>query len=114
MDIYDPAANSWTPGPPLPAPREAAAVVSLGGRLYVIGGRDASGATATMYVLDISTAAESGPEAGALALSAPAPNPASGHARLSLEVGDAAPSQSTHSGPRARWHTTCATRPGAS
>src|SRR5919206_3251426 len=44
--------DKWQKGPPLPQPRADAAVVFLGGSVYVVGGRDASGApTATTYVL---------------------------------------------------------------
>ena len=89
VDIYDPVAAAWTPGPDLPAPREAAAVVALNGRLYVIGGRDASGPASTTFVLDVSTAVADGPVgSAALSLGAAIPNPASGEARLSLQVGE--------------------------
>jgi hypothetical protein len=42
----------WEAGPPLPAPRADAAVVTFGGSLYVIGGSDAEGApTSTVFRL---------------------------------------------------------------
>jgi hypothetical protein len=92
VDVYDPAANAWTPEVSLPAPRERAAVVSLNGRLYVIGGRDAGGAaTATVFMLDVATAAEDDPDAQALALAAPAPNPSSGPVSLTLTTTLAGP-----------------------
>jgi N-acetylneuraminic acid mutarotase len=44
--------DKWTPGPALPEPRSNAAVVSLGGVIYVAGGLDAGGKpTKTMFVL---------------------------------------------------------------
>ena len=86
VDVYDPGANVWTEGPALPAARDAAAVVALDGRLYVIGGRDAYGtAVNTAYVLGVTTDVEGGPaEGAALTLGAPAPNPTPGAARLTL------------------------------
>jgi hypothetical protein len=38
VDFYDPAADRWSPGPPLPVPLHHTAVGVLGGRLYVVGG----------------------------------------------------------------------------
>ncbi len=94
VDIFDPVANAWSPGPALPAPREGAAVVELNGRLYVIGGRDASGPQSSMYVLDVSTAVDDGPSgASTLQLGAPIPNPTSGESRITMraaESGEAA------------------------
>ncbi|MFN8571003.1 MAG: kelch repeat-containing protein [Gemmatimonadaceae bacterium] len=47
------ANNTWTSAAPLPAPRAHNATVAAGGVVYVIGGRDASGAaTATTYAFD--------------------------------------------------------------
>jgi len=44
--------DKWTEGPALPEPRADASVVYVAGSIYVIGGRDASGApTTTAYVL---------------------------------------------------------------
>ena len=44
--------DKWTDGPPLPEPRADASVVYIAGSIYVIGGRDASGApTTTAFVL---------------------------------------------------------------
>jgi len=44
--------DKWTDGPSLPAPRADASVAYVAGSIYVIGGRDASGApTATVFVL---------------------------------------------------------------
>jgi hypothetical protein len=44
--------DKWANGPPLPEPRADAAVVYSGGRIYAIGGLDASGKpTKTVYVL---------------------------------------------------------------
>lgn len=38
VDLYDPATDRWSPGPPLPVPLHHAAAGELGGRLYVVGG----------------------------------------------------------------------------
>lgn len=38
VDFYDPASDSWTPGPALPTPLHHAGAGVLGGRLYVAGG----------------------------------------------------------------------------
>jgi len=38
LEIYDPATDSWTPGPSMPAPRDHAGVAAVNGKLYVIGG----------------------------------------------------------------------------
>ena len=44
--------DKWAVGPKLPAPRSNAAVVSLGGSIFVVGGLDGSGQpTTTMFVL---------------------------------------------------------------
>jgi hypothetical protein len=44
--------DKWTPGPALPAPRADASVAYIAGSIYVIGGRDASGApTTTVFLL---------------------------------------------------------------
>jgi hypothetical protein len=40
VDIYDPAKDSWRPGPPLPEAMSAMAVGVLGKNLHVIGGED--------------------------------------------------------------------------
>ncbi len=37
-DIYDPAANSWTSGPPLPTPRSGLAYAAYKGLAIVLGG----------------------------------------------------------------------------
>ena len=38
VDFYNPAADRWSPGPPLPVPLHHAAVGVLSDRLYVVGG----------------------------------------------------------------------------
>ncbi|HET9773248.1 MAG TPA: kelch repeat-containing protein [Acidimicrobiia bacterium] len=38
VDVYDPATDRWSPGPPLPVPLHHTAAGVLGGRLYVVGG----------------------------------------------------------------------------
>ncbi len=44
--------DTWMDGPPLPAPRADASVVYIAGSIYVIGGRDETGApTTTVFVL---------------------------------------------------------------
>jgi N-acetylneuraminic acid mutarotase len=39
MEVYDFAADRWSPGPPMPTPRHHVASAVAGGRLYVVGGR---------------------------------------------------------------------------
>lgn len=41
-EVYDPAANKWETGMPMPTPRNHAAAGVVGGKIYVIGGRLAS------------------------------------------------------------------------
>ncbi|HLA62841.1 MAG TPA: kelch repeat-containing protein, partial [Rhodothermales bacterium] len=86
VDVFNPDANNWTPGPALPAARNMASVVSIGNRLYVIGGLDAAGYPVnTVYGLDVLTAGEAGPAAAAaLALAPPEPNPTTGPVRVAL------------------------------
>ena len=38
VDVYDPVANQWSSGTPLPTPRQQVGAASLGGRLYAVGG----------------------------------------------------------------------------
>src|SRR5262249_39196068 len=38
VEIYDPAANSWSTGTPLPTARGGLAAATLGDRVYVFGG----------------------------------------------------------------------------
>lgn len=40
LESYDPATGRWTPGPDMPTPRHHLAATVLGGKLYVIGGRE--------------------------------------------------------------------------
>jgi hypothetical protein len=48
--VFEGNLTAWAEGPPLPEPRSDAAVVSLGGLPFVIGGKDASGApTSTVF-----------------------------------------------------------------
>ena len=53
VSIYDPVADAWSDGPALPAPRDHGCGGEVGGKLYVIGGRNANiGSTAsTVYEL---------------------------------------------------------------
>lgn len=39
VEVYDFAADRWSPGPPMPTPRHHVASAVAGGRLYVVGGR---------------------------------------------------------------------------
>jgi N-acetylneuraminic acid mutarotase len=40
LDVYNPATNSWTPGPPMPTARSGATGQVLNGVLYMVGGSD--------------------------------------------------------------------------
>jgi N-acetylneuraminic acid mutarotase len=50
VDIYDPRTNLWTEGPPLPTPRHGIFPVATGNRIYLAGGGDHAGASATAAV----------------------------------------------------------------
>jgi predicted Ser/Thr protein kinase len=52
VDIFDHISQQWRPGPPLPSPRESHAVTVCGDRIYVFGGRNPSGPSASVYSLD--------------------------------------------------------------
>ncbi|HEX6406314.1 MAG TPA: kelch repeat-containing protein, partial [Gemmatimonadales bacterium] len=41
-DVYNPSTNSWSTVPAMPTPRVAAAGGLIGGKLYVVGGRNGS------------------------------------------------------------------------
>jgi len=41
VEIYDPATQSWSTGPPMPTPRYQLAAVVCGGRIYCLGGSNA-------------------------------------------------------------------------
>ncbi|MBS1241354.1 MAG: Kelch repeat-containing protein, partial [Gemmatimonadetes bacterium] len=55
VDIYDPRTNQWTEGPPMPTARHGIFPLASGGRIYVGGGGDHAGASATtaLEVLDL-------------------------------------------------------------
>ena len=40
VSFYDPVGDTWTPAPPLPLPRDHACGGGIGGKLYVVGGRN--------------------------------------------------------------------------
>jgi N-acetylneuraminic acid mutarotase len=50
--IYDPAADRWTEGAPMPTRRGALAVAELDGKLVAIGGYDGTGNSASVEVYD--------------------------------------------------------------
>jgi N-acetylneuraminic acid mutarotase len=43
VEIYDPQKDLWSTGHPMPAPRQAAAVAVVHGKIYIIGGRVGAG-----------------------------------------------------------------------
>jgi N-acetylneuraminic acid mutarotase len=47
--VYDPAADQWRGGVPLPAPRAEGVTAAVGGKLYVIGGRMRASAEASHF-----------------------------------------------------------------
>ncbi len=53
--IYDPEADAWTEGPPMPTPRGALAAAELDGKLYAIGGYDGNANSGAVEVYDPST-----------------------------------------------------------
>ncbi len=50
--IYDPEADAWTEGPPMPTPRGALAATEVGGMLVAIGGYDGQGNLAAVEAFD--------------------------------------------------------------
>jgi N-acetylneuraminic acid mutarotase len=48
VDVYDPAADAWTPAPPLSAPRYGVAVAAVGDRLFAFGGREPGSVTSSV------------------------------------------------------------------
>ncbi|MFO0864400.1 MAG: Ig-like domain-containing protein [Gemmataceae bacterium] len=56
VEIYDPATNTWTAGPALPAPLANAVVETLDGVLYVAGGQDSADTPqSAVYRLDLAS-----------------------------------------------------------
>ena len=51
-EIYDPATDSWSEGPPLPTGRSGSAGALLDGRFYVFGG-EASDGTGRTFIVDV-------------------------------------------------------------
>lgn len=49
LEIYDPSMDLWTTGSPLPKPLYGAAVASLKGKLYVMGGDDGTSLSSDLY-----------------------------------------------------------------
>jgi N-acetylneuraminic acid mutarotase len=47
VDIYDPESNTWTEGPPLSTARHGIFPVTTAGRIFVAGGGEHAGASAT-------------------------------------------------------------------
>jgi large repetitive protein len=53
---YDPATNSWTPLAPMQTARGGATAQAIGGKIYVVGGMNANGASlASVEVYDVAT-----------------------------------------------------------
>lgn len=52
LEIYNPRADRWEQGAPLPAARSAYALTALEGRLYLFGGWDGQKVTGSVYMYD--------------------------------------------------------------
>src|SRR5207249_3602092 len=53
VEVYDPATNTWSPGPSLPEPLyEVTATVVVGTTIYVFGGANVSDNVSSAYALD--------------------------------------------------------------
>jgi N-acetylneuraminic acid mutarotase len=52
VEVYDPARDRWSAGPPLPAPRGGHAAVVLAGRIHVLGGGNTQSTIADHSVYD--------------------------------------------------------------
>ena len=55
VEIYDPTANAWSDGPPLPAPRGGHAAVVLDGKIHLLGGGNSQSTLADHTVFDPAT-----------------------------------------------------------
>src|SRR4051812_13462801 len=55
VEIYDPQANTWSDGPPLPAPRGGHAAVVLDGKIHLLGGGNSQSTLADHTVFDPAT-----------------------------------------------------------
>jgi N-acetylneuraminic acid mutarotase len=56
LEIYDIATDTWTVGAPMPEPRSDAVAIEYGGKIYVFGGFDETGAIRdTTFIYDISS-----------------------------------------------------------
>jgi N-acetylneuraminic acid mutarotase len=53
VSIYDPIADAWTAGPPLPVPRDHGCGGVVGGKLYVTGGRVLNPGTPSELVFEL-------------------------------------------------------------
>lgn len=88
-ELYDPVANTWSPGPTLPRGLSTHQASPLGdGRVLITGGVENNGVGA----LPVTTAAAyfytPGPGGGALASAPPLPSPRQAHAQTPLASGD--------------------------
>ena len=57
VSIYDPVADGWTAGPPLPQPRDHGCGGAVGGKLYVTGGRNANIGSTSPIVFELTPGA---------------------------------------------------------
>lgn len=54
--VYDPSSDAWSSLPPLPTPRGGAVAQHVGGKIYVVGGMTADGASSSLVeVLDLAS-----------------------------------------------------------
>lgn len=70
VEQYDPAADRWSDGPPLPEPRASLAACTLGRSVFAFGGEGPAGVAGTVWRLD--------PGAGRWQVLAPMPAPLHG------------------------------------
>lgn len=63
VSVYDPMTRRWAAGAPLPTPRSGLAAVTLGGKVYALGGQDGGRSLAAVEVFD--------PQAGAWSAAPP-------------------------------------------
>jgi hypothetical protein len=69
-EIYDPVADRWTTGAPMPTKRSGIATAVLGGKIFVFGGEAPSGTFREVEAYD--------PKTGIWTSRAPGPNPRHG------------------------------------
>lgn len=87
VDVYDPSADAWTDGTPLPVGREGAVAAAVDDEIYIFGGRTTNGTLVTSSLsLVIGTAAEPDAPRTTFTLTLDGPNPFRDRTRFMLAL----------------------------